>query len=428
MDHHDNPDELELRVPISKEQEKQFLEVPFEMQPGVDALRVSMAAVSKSDETTIIDLGLRDGARVRGWSGGARRELYLAADTATPGYLPGKLESGQWAVLLGIYQVPVEGCTVYLTIASTRAKPRWFKGDLHVHSIHSDGVYSLEEIAAKANKAGLDFIALTDHNTSSQNYFYPRHANVLFIPGMELTTYQGHVNLFGVHEPLDDFRASTQDELAQRLTLARGRGAYISLNHPHDLSCPSCHWQWGWDAEYDWIEVWNGPWRPSNAATLDWWQQQLVSGRRLVIVGGSDTHRPDPYVRHGTPTNWVYAPRFSAEGILWAISQGHLFLSYAPDGPRIDLRCGEYVMGDVAQSLDEVRVSCTGLMAGDDVRLVSHHGVVRQERIEDRQSQVRWTVPPGDSYFYRMEIWRHFPEANQRLLAALSNPLYFQRE
>ena len=37
--------------------------------------------------------------------------------------------------------------------------------DLHVHSNVSDGKYTPEEIVARAAKAGLEYLALTDHDT-----------------------------------------------------------------------------------------------------------------------------------------------------------------------------------------------------------------------------------------------------------------------
>lgn len=42
----------------------------------------------------------------------------------------------------------------------------WLNGDIHMHTIHSDGEKTASEIAQKARSYGLDFIAITDHGDS----------------------------------------------------------------------------------------------------------------------------------------------------------------------------------------------------------------------------------------------------------------------
>lgn len=42
---------------------------------------------------------------------------------------------------------------------------RWYRGDCHIHSVHSDGELTPQQLAVGARAAGLDFIATTDHNT-----------------------------------------------------------------------------------------------------------------------------------------------------------------------------------------------------------------------------------------------------------------------
>ena len=43
----------------------------------------------------------------------------------------------------------------------------WYRGDCHLHTVHSDGPRTLAELAALARATGLDFINSTEHNTSS---------------------------------------------------------------------------------------------------------------------------------------------------------------------------------------------------------------------------------------------------------------------
>src|SRR5690606_9732798 len=78
------------------------------------------------------------------------------------------------------------------------------KIDLHTHSYYSgDGVSSPEEMIAAARKKGLHGIALTDHNTCEgieylleEGLMRPDGEPVndfLIIPGVEVTTAEGHL-------------------------------------------------------------------------------------------------------------------------------------------------------------------------------------------------------------------------------------------
>jgi hypothetical protein len=408
---------------ISHEEENLYIEVPFQVPAGTEQIKVTMEVIQEGVASSIIDLGVKDQSRVRGWSGGARTEFFIHLAKATPGYLHGPIEAGEWAVLLGVYKVAKKGCTVNLNIEYTEEKLRWLKGDLHTHSVHSDGKFTLREKAEIAERDGLDFVALTDHNASSQNEAYPRDVDTLFIPGMELTTNWGHLNFFGVKDPVRDFRVSNMEDLHARLREARENGAYISLNHPY---CRNTGWRLDWDFDYDWVEVWNGPWREDNQDALDWWQEQLVSGRRLVAVGGSDAHRPDPYVIHGMPTTWVYSKSLTSSEILKSIDKGHVVLSYSPQGPFIGLTCGNSMVGDVCSETDSpVGVNVTGVQYSDVVKIISNTGVEQEVMVKEGEDALDLSFAVGNRSFYRVEVWRYFPQVKSRLLAALSNPIYF---
>ena len=64
--------------------------------------------------------------------------------------------------------------------------------DLHMHTTCSDGVYSPEELVEAAKAAGLNYIAITDHDTVdgvAQLYeagLYPQKG-IKIIPGIEFT-------------------------------------------------------------------------------------------------------------------------------------------------------------------------------------------------------------------------------------------------
>ena len=66
--------------------------------------------------------------------------------------------------------------------------------------MHSDGVLTVAELAALAAERGLDFIAVTDHNTVSHHAELAaagRRYGITLLPGQEVTTDGGHAGALG---------------------------------------------------------------------------------------------------------------------------------------------------------------------------------------------------------------------------------------
>jgi hypothetical protein len=399
----------------------------FALPDQAQRLEVAYQYESLGEGPCIIDLGLRDEKRVRGWSGGARTEFFIEMTSATPGYLPGALVEGVWAVLLGAYRVPAEGCIVKVKVTVKKASGGWLLGDLHSHTFHSDGTYSLEDAVAIMKEAGCDFLATTDHNTVSQNFAHPQGSGLVMIPGMELTTYFGHSNFLGVPEPVKDFRVTCKNDVMDRLKEAKGNGALRVINHPY---CDYCAWEWGMDADAEAVEIWNGPWRPANQRALNWWQEQLESGRRIPAVGGSDTHRPDPYVKHAWPSTWVYAQARTKEAILAGISAGRVYMSFAPFGPRLQLQSGKYCIGDkvpASEATNRVSIQLENVLPNDVIRFITDKGQSDEWVVADSNAST-WSIAweRRDYHFMRVEVWRFFQEFNAVCPALLSNPIFFE--
>ncbi|WP_336773235.1 CehA/McbA family metallohydrolase [Paenibacillus sp. MMO-58] len=336
--------QLMLRRWIDKDEQRSYLEVPFAVEGAVERIDIAYRYDRGKNGGTVVDIGLRSPKRIVGWSGGAREAFFVGTDKATPGYLAEPIAQGEWAVLLGAYKIPEGGAEVIVEVELTRPHGRWMKGDLHMHSVHSDGSYTIEQAKESCRARGLEFMALTDHNTSSQNHaaLVPDE-ELLLIPGVEMTSYFGHANVLGVSNALQDFRVTTPAQADLVLKEARERGGFVSLNHPF---CPSCPWELGFDVPYDAIEVWNGPWRGLNERALAWWQGQLAKGRRVIALGGSDAHREERYVKHGRPTASVWAETDTVHGVLAGIRQGRVVLQFDPDETCLALSAGEYGIGE----------------------------------------------------------------------------------
>lgn len=72
------------------------------------------------------------------------------------------------------------------------------KADLHVHTYYSDGLLSPAEVIAEGKKAGLDTIAITDHDCMLA---YPefsslcKNSGIIPISGIEVSAYEGEVKV-----------------------------------------------------------------------------------------------------------------------------------------------------------------------------------------------------------------------------------------
>jgi hypothetical protein len=161
------------------------------------------------------------------------------------------------------------------------------------------------------------------------------------IPGVEVTTYRGHWNVWGT-DRWWEFRTPEAPAVEKAMTEAVQSGAFVSVNHPKPYG-PA--WEFDGIHSMHAIEVWNGPWARFNSSAVAFWEQRLRLGQRLVAVGGSDTHilrhqNPDPLRAQalGMPTTWVEAgPGADAATIIDAMRAGRTFVSAGPSGPQIYL-------------------------------------------------------------------------------------------
>ncbi|HEY9075316.1 MAG TPA: CehA/McbA family metallohydrolase [Anaerolineaceae bacterium] len=427
-------------ITIEPSQQGSYFTVPFQVPPGIESLSLKYhyprrdnaretfenGSFNAQPEICIIDLGLIDphGEQV-GASGSDKSEIFISEALATPGYRPTRIEPGEWQVLVGAYKVPPAGTRVHYEITFTQKYTRLLKGDLHTHTLASDGVHSLEELAIKALRSGLDFLAVTDHNQMISYDALPHQPGLTIIPGIEWTHYQGHANFLGVERPYDgSFACNSLAEALPRFQSARERGALITINHPFE---PDCGFLFDMHTlPFDCLEVWNGPMREPNLKSLGMWQQMLISGRKIPVIGGSDYHRDTPFIFLGGPTTCTYAGSGGVSDILQALRSGHTFITFAPNGPTLEMAAGEAIMGDSlawAEGL-QVNIKACGLKAGDVVQVITRQGAETIFKAP-ADGEMEYQYPVRVAGFVRVEILRTFLPGIPMLPAALSNPIYF---
>ena len=474
--------DIVLQGTIRSNQRTSYVLVPFTVPHGTDRLTVSFTYTGRQEKSTI-DLGLLDPERFRGWSGGNKSDFTVSTTDATPSYLPGPLPAGEWKLMLGVAHVRPGNSVTYTAridlVPLRSAEPdsfsahplatgaRWYRGDLHVHTAHSDGSCKSQSgegvpcplflSVEQAARHGLDFLAITDHNTTSlyneERELQPYFDRVLLIPGRELTTYAGHANIWGTTRFVD-FRAGAGNPTSRNAMLAEARalGALTSINHPigpEAEQCIGCSWDTtDSDPATDMnlvsaVEVINGPSANPGAffheSDIRFWEAQLARGFHLTAVGGSDTHATD-LDTIGLPTTVVFAPALSVGEILNGIRAGHVFVDLTGsrtlphDHPRVlELTASSgnehAAMGDTLVPHPgtplQISVHITSCL-GSEIRFLVDGGPEAKlppTRIQntDQVVSTSWLpeLAPGKPHWIRTEV-----RAPDGALQVLSNPVY----
>jgi hypothetical protein len=434
-----------------------YIELPFEVPEGVTRVTIE-SSYTERDKHTTIDLGLFDGDRFRGWSGGNKASFTLSETDATPSYLPGPIRPGRWKLILGvpnirdgvrseytanIYFAHATDAPVISIFSQTplRTAPAWYRGDLHMHDAHSDGSClsqlgqrvpcPLYKTVESAVRRGLDFIAISDHNTISHfdamRELQPYFDNLLLIPAREITTFQGHANVYGTTEFVD-FRLTSSyvPDINQLLKRVQELHGIFSINHPglpSGESCMGC----GWTvpntdfSRVTSIEVVNGDLADGPGSGISFWQEQMNKGFRLTGVGGSDNHDadlpPDARSTVGGPTTVIYAPVLSERAILDAIRAGHVFIDV--EGTKDRIVEFEAKTASSTASMGESIVAPAGQQVHFTVKMIALQGAY-PEIIQDGSStslmdkSVSSTPDETRGFDYVSDGKRHWFRVNAR--------------
>lgn len=438
--------------------------LPFRVPEGVRAISVEYdySPVSLGPTSlNVVDIGifdpsgrgLGDAHGFRGWSGGKRRSFRLSRTSATPGYLAGPITPGRWNIILGPYQLTPAGTPyrVDVTLHFGRHRkrfrpdpaptsvpgtgPGWYRGDLHVHTVHSDGSQTPRDVIGFARAAGLDFIGTSEHNTSSAQRIWGRVTpkDFLVIPGEEVTTRTGHWLAAGLPAGTwIDWRYRPEDgELARFAGRVRRLKGLAIAAHPYQIGSGN---GWGFGdtfAEMDAIEVWNGPWSglnaTANAKALARWHQLLSAGVFKPAVGNSDTHQAAQ--RIGLAQTVVRADRLSVAAIIAGYRGGH---SWITGSSAVDLEftatlggvraeCGDRLASGPADQV-AVRLHATGVPAGSVATLIGPDTATYGAAAAGASGAVTLEAAvPGGTRFVRAEI-RQGPGTADPMVA-LTNPI-----
>lgn len=389
--------------------------------------------------------------RGAGHRGGNIHEVRITTTSATPGYLAGPLPAGQWNVQIDTHMImPGAPCHYTLEVTSSAEEaantslpswqagqrvtpqrgPGWYRGDLHSHTDHSDGHRTISELVQTARQYGLDFLFLTDHNTTSplNEMFALSSADLLTLGGMELTTFWGHAVCLGSHEWIDWRIRPGSGEMARIATETYAKDQIFIIAHPMaigDPACTGCIWRYNemMPGTSNFVEIWNGTWssESNNETALSLWYDWLNQGRRIIATAGTDTHStPDYAAKPGFDV--VYATNLSQAAIFDALRAGHLYLSA---GPQLTLTAQtqdkqSWMMGDTIRQAATLTSTWAACPAGAKLRVIADGRLLIEQATGD-QGAYQWDTTPAQAHWYVVEI----RSAGGEILA-ITNPIFLE--
>jgi len=335
--------------------------------------------------------------------------------------------------------------------------------NLHVHSTHSDGSLSIPAIAAEAQRAGIQVVGISDHNTLKglrlgENGWYD---DVLVIVGEEINREKNHYLAWGITTEVPPHTEAPQVCIDQ----VKAQGGIGFIAHPFEKGSPLV----GKGKCFPWtdfrvdgftgVSIWNytsqfrdgagnlfralgsayfnphayitGP----DPEVIAFWDQRTRT-RPVVAIGCSDAHAAA--IRYGPLERVIFPYQFlfrcvnthllleddfcgdmkrDTALVLKALQKGHCFVAfdYYLNSRGFRLETENSLMGDEAALQSGLKLKAY-LPAAGKIRLI-HNGRPIKEEIADRLTFI--LNRPG---VYRLEA---FLRVNRRWFPWIfSNPLY----
>ena len=256
-------------------------------------------------------------------------------------------------------------------------KAAWYRGDLHVRSVHGGGKESVAALVKRAEKTGLDFIAITDRNTmeACKDPDF-KSSKVLLIPAMEWGDDENGVALIYGPRTMPEL---TEDMIDAQGVVYRvqGQGGVFAIAHP---CFPTAPWQRGL-SYVNAIEVWCRSWSDvpplalqnlakelafrdkdgkllyaiaiaaatphlsANGQAALFWDVEMNRGLKAAPIAGSLSSSPD--VPMGSPITYVYAEKKSVSAVLDGLRRGRTYLSSGLKGPRVTFQADVLANGTI---------------------------------------------------------------------------------
>jgi len=299
----------------------------------------------------------------------------------------------------------------------------WYKGNLHTHTVNSDGDSTPNDVASWYKEHRYNFLVLTDHNFRTEidglNSLHAAKDRFLLIPGEEVTDSFAkapvHINAYDGSSLVEPTHGQSMVATIQRnVDAIRRVNGLPSVNHPN----------FGWAItskdlleiqNLNLFEVYNGHPYVNNSGgggveSMDeLWDTLLSAGRRINGIAVDDAHHFKQLGRDRSNPGrgWVVvkAPELTRSAIREALISGKF---YASNGVELtDVRSSESELSVEIKPAGAAKhrtyfIGEQGKILGtsvDDVAVYKIRGNEKyvRARVESSTGDMAWTQPvyPG---------------------------------
>lgn len=311
----------------------------------------------------------------------------------------------------------------------------WFPCELHCHTVHSDGDFTVAELLEAARARKLDGICLTDHNTAAGTLEACKSQNPVVLGGMEWTTYFGHMPVLDCKEFVD-WRDATPDNIDEKLRTVHENGGLCGMAHPFQIGTPICtggFWEFRVKDFHliHYLEVWaeGAPYyNTANARAQKLWQSLLDKGYRITPTMGRDWHRLQNNI-YPTACTYLLCPagdltpekmKTAIRGGKTSVCVGPLFYFETARGETVG-DCVPSGETELHFTIDDTRYRALqpeNRFVPREIRLYTNGGkAVLRLPVSAGETQLTANLCLQEKQYYRAELWGDTDEKSNTQLA-----------
>ncbi len=306
---------------------------------------------------------------------------------------------------------------------------KWYPCELHCHTLHSDGSFSVDALLSAAKSRLLSGICLTDHNTVSGWAETDGRKDIAVLKGIEYTTYHGHMLCLGADKIIDFFDISSINSTVEEI---REGGGLVGIAHPFQLGTPICtggHWDFRitkWE-KVNYVEVFSEgcPYlNTANSKARALWHSLLDKGCRIAPSMGRDWHRTDGDINLAACTYlFCEGEELTAEAMKTAIREGRTAITTGPlftfatkEGLTAgdSIPEGENTLSVVIDTVRQKELVPLQSFVFREIRLISNGGKIVKSVPADEKNL---TFDFEKGQWYSLELWGDIDEKRETLLA-----------
>lgn len=312
--------------------------------------------------------------------------------------------------------------------------------DGHIHSKCSpDAAYSINSLAKKAIKRGLDAIVITDHDHQCARQIKradERYEELMIIRGEEVTVSgKGHIGAWNLSKQIGNVRPKGTSFLDYKLKEIKKQPNTLAVfNHPNwrKYQKEKGHlFERLFKGKYriDAIELWNGEEPERNNREITDWTHFLMLGHKVPIIGASDFHwYKKPSQQVGNPRTVILTKKRNVNELVDAVKRGR---AYITNDSLLDFRVNNGYLGETisVEKGDIVRVRI-GIRPTKLGLIMIYKGKVGNEKVlragpvpDDIHSTYDIADKVENHSYYRIEM---FDMSGRHTL--ISNPIYVRTD